>query len=193
MWVENVLAPHASRALVDEYEAGEWEQAVIPAATHNDHQGEHIRSSSVVWLPDDHWLATCLYDTLKRVNQAHFCFTLSGHEQVQLTRYQPGDHYHWHKDLWFPHPGEEEKPLAVQQIRKLSICVQLSDQLTYHGGDIVCQNSYGALVRYTDQGEDWRRQGSALVFPSTQMHCVTPVECGVRYSAVMWAKGPIWR
>ena len=170
-----------------------WQEATIGKADGTEGEDVSIRRSAVIWLPESHLLTHVLVGLIAKVNEAEFGFSLTRHEAVQLTRYLPGDHYRWHCDQFYPHPGQEEAPLSERTVRKLSIAVQLTHPSSYLGGDVVIQDSYGTALTGRERGEEWRALGSYLVFPSFLQHCVMPVKTGTRISAVMWATGPLWR
>ena len=170
-----------------------WQDATIGMASGGDTVDDSIRRSAVVWLPDGHLLTHLLVGILSTVNDMQFGFALTEHEAVQLTRYLPGDHYRWHCDQFYPHPGQEHVPIGGRTVRKLSIAVQLTRSSGYSGGDMVILDGHGVELSGRTRGEDWRALGSYLVFPSFLQHCVMPVKTGERISAVMWASGPLWR
>jgi len=70
--------------------------------------------------------------------------------------------------------------------RKLSMVVQLSDPAGYIGGNLQLMVSGAAKSMPRDRG-------SVVIFPSWQVHRVTPLESGVRYSLVAWIWGESFR
>lgn len=192
-WLPLVLSAEACEALIVEREQEPWSEARIGLPSGEQGAVSSIRQSSVQWLHDEHWLTAVLWSTIQRINSQDFEFLLTGHEQVQLTKYDRWGHYSWHTDLFFPSPGQGALPIQQQTIRKLSLSLLLSAPGTFHGGRFQAADSYGKGVDEVIRGEVWSTQGSALLFPSTLQHCVTPVTAGVRYSAVLWATGPVWR
>lgn len=71
--------------------------------------------------------------------------------------------------------------------RKLSLSILLNDPKEYEGGEL----------RLFDGGHkrpfDGKPVGTAAIFSSFTMHHVAPVTQGVRYSAVVWLRGPRFR
>ena len=135
------------------------------------------RSSSNVWIPfggDFHWLYERVAEASKELNI--WGFDLSGFfENFQLTLYRQGDHYSWHQDA-----GVDNMSL-----RKLSAVVQLSSMDEYAGGD---------LEFFLSQKDDaLKEQGTAIFFPSYQVHRVAPVIEGQRMSLVIWMSGNPYR
>ncbi len=89
-----------------------------------------------------------------------------------VSRYETGMQYGWHVD----------SPLAGQgpTIRSdVSMTVFLSDPESYEGGELVIQTEGGnALFKM--------RKGDAIIYPTTRLHVVNPVQRGVRTAAVTW-------
>jgi PKHD-type hydroxylase len=129
--------------------------------------------SWIEWNPNIDWVFQKLERIVASANQARFGYALSGFgEPLQFTQYLgPGHHYDWHKDL-----GSGQ-----YSIRKLSITVQLSDESKYAGGDLEFFGSDTATPR---------SRGTVVVFPSYEVHRVTPIKSGTRYSLVGWVSGP---
>jgi len=106
-------------------------------------------------------------------------------EHVQFATYKEGDFYGWHRDY-----GK-----GCSKNRKLSVSVQLSNSISYTGGDLVFKregwDANGTPVEEEILlGESARKRGSIIVFPSNLLHKITPVESGVRHSLVQWYSGP---
>lgn len=81
----------------------------------------------------------------------------------------------WHVDL-----GQNN----VSKFRKLTAVVQLSDEKSYEGGDLIIM--YPNNTEYKMP----RKKGSIIIFPSIVMHKVMPVTRGIRNSLVTFAYGP---
>ena len=87
-----------------------------------------------------------------------------------ISRSNVGDSYGWHVDNPFSRHGR----------RDLSFTCFLSDEGTYEGGSLMIQTG----------GEETREfrlpPGQIVFYPSSTLHCVTPVVSGVRYACVGW-------
>ncbi len=145
-----------------------------------------VRKSKSAFLKNnDNWLAERVLRVLIRANNT-FRFDivvdvknvveldtdrayLARAEPLQLAEYSDGGEYGWHMDTG---PGSAD-------LRKLSASVQLSAPEDYDGGDLEIWGSPAID----------RAQGTAVVFPSYQLHRVRPVTRGVRRSLVAWATG----
>ena len=93
---------------------------------------------------------------------------------LEFNRYDPGMFYKNHMDA--PLMGG----LRSQPIRSdLSFTVFLTDPRTYDGGEFVLQTPYGEQRVKEDAG-------SAIVYPSSMIHRVDPVQSGTRWAAVGW-------
>ena len=111
-------------------------------------------------------------------NQKMWKFDLSTmNESIQYTEYygsQEGG-YDWHMDCG----------IEIQNQRKISVTVQLSDSNEYEGGDL--QFNIGKEMTAPSQ------KGAAILFPSFYLHRVTPVTSGIRKSFVLWVGGEPYR
>jgi PKHD-type hydroxylase len=102
--------------------------------------------------------------------------------EIQFTEYygaeEGGGKYDWHVDIFWDNPMPFD--------RKLSVTIQLSEPSDYEGGQF-------EFFGMQSPGEEFRRRGSVLVFPSVFNHRVLPVTAGERLSLVTWVEGPKFR
>ena len=143
--------------------------------------GGAARQGNVSWIKNDarsEPLFTRLEKIATEINNKAYHFQLEGFgEPIQFTHYdRTGDHYAWHQDHG---PGRLSR-------RKLSMVVQLSDPSGYIGSNLQVMSS-GAPKNMP------RERGSVMIFPSWQVHRVTPLESGLRYSLVAWIWGEPFR
>lgn len=139
----------------------------------NPRQDHDIRKTSVVAIPDDHWLRDGMMGFCEKVNEDNWRLDITGNDVLQFGEYQVDGHYDWHMDVdpFYPVDGEHRKITAV---------LMLSPPDDYQGGEFEFHHqSLGKLG-----------QGDIVVFPSFLMHRVKPVTSGIRRSVVCWAKGP---
>ena len=118
-----------------------------------------------------------IIDKILSINQEVFGFHISDVEPFQYTTYEVGGHYRPHVDV--------QRPREMLRIRKLTFTLQLSDENSYDGGDLVIHTSPKPLMLP-------REAGTLLVFPTYQLHEVTTVTRGSRESLVGWIHGPMW-
>lgn len=137
-------------------------------------KNESIRKSSIEWLfnnEETFWIYERLTAYLHDVNSHRYKFDLHGFtEPLQLGLYQESGHYKWHSDF-----------AQGFTTRKLSIVLQLSDPSEYEGGKL---EFFGFENEKVHDG-----QGDLIFFPSFNVHRVTPVTKGERYSLVAWIGG----
>lgn len=131
-----------------------------------------------------HWLFERVRDRVQWANDNHFHFDLHGlWQNINYLRYQaamtpdeePG-HYDWHQD----YGG------GTSSQRKLSVVIQLSKPEDYDG----CRLHFFTQNEF-DPGHVG--QGDMIVFPSWQVHRVTPITRGERHALVSWVSGPPFR
>lgn len=147
-----------------------------------------IRRAEITWvddLPGGGWVMDRMIRLTAGVNRDNFGFDLTEFgESAQIARYgaEREGHFAWHSDI--ATKGGGGGTWAAQ--RKLTIVVQLSPPQAYDGG---------ALELWPDAQVTTapRDRGLATVFPSFQLHRVTPVTQGERFSLTLWAHGPAFR
>lgn len=175
-----------------EFSPGECETIIhiakgLPAAaalTGGDDAGQEnkiIRSSELHWAPETeqtNWIYDRLENVCLKVMQNWYPFRLSGFtEYIQLTRYfsSEGGHYDWHQDFG---PGNMSS-------RKLSLVMILSKPEDFEGGQLEVMAIPGP-----DKVVKQATQGTVIAFPSWELHRVSEVTRGERWSLVSWVHGP---
>jgi PKHD-type hydroxylase len=154
------------------------------------------RESHIAFLelePEIEWLTNKAINKITSINNKYQKWDLTHLDRFQYTTYQEGGYLTSHNDDYFDFITLPECPEPELYVRKLSISVMLNDPSEYEGGELEIQASKGV----TDQPYDIQKmrlpKGSAVVFPSFQIHSVHPVIKGVRKSLVIWFFGPKWR
>jgi PKHD-type hydroxylase len=126
---------------------------------------EETRKTKISWISKNKKMDIMIKDKLRdavlAINEQKYNFNLDSSEKVQFGEYGAGGHYTWHVDLGNEPTGE---------CRKLTICVQLSDECNYGGGNLMLL--VGGNQYYTVNN----KQGQAIIFPSWIPHIVTEVE-----------------
>jgi PKHD-type hydroxylase len=176
--VDNFLSRDECSKLIDQTES----KLALVAGKTEDHRAA-LRRSDIAWFsPDDghQWLFERIKECVSDINRNWFGYNLTGFEGIQFTKYasndgKAGDFFATHKD---------SKLLPGGTIRKLSFTIQLCEEGSYGGGDVVLYDSLTDCVKLS------RALGSISFFPSYTIHEVTPVTVGTRYSLVGWACGP---
>ena len=138
------------------------------------------RKSSIKWCPqneDWEWVYDKLGTMISEANNNMWKFDLTHmREQIQYTEYyEGGGQYDWHMDCG----------IGIQNQRKISVTVQLSQPDEYEGGDLEFNLGNHMVAP--------RVQGAAVIFPSFFLHRVTPITKGIRKSFVLWVGGEPYR
>jgi PKHD-type hydroxylase len=137
---------------------------------------QKIRKTSVVAIPEEHWLTEALMSFCEIVNRKFWDLDITECDVLQFGKYERGGHYDWHMDVDPFHAIDGKQ-------RKVTAVLALDDPDDYSGGELELQNkSLGKLT-----------QGDVVVFPSFLQHRVKPVHSGLRHTVVCWAKGPKFR
>lgn len=146
------------------------------------------RNSSVAWVKDQ-WLMDFVFTFMRTANEeAGWKYSVAAAEDIQITRYQPGDYFKWHRDGRGDHPSKYKGNNSIigGRVRKLSMTILLNDD--YEGGDF--QFATYAKEQCEVITPEYNKQGTVIVFPSDMEHRVLPVTKGTRYSLVTWFLGP---
>jgi PKHD-type hydroxylase len=193
-YFENVLS-HDTCDILLNLSNDEWKSGIIDnnteitdterieGTTRNWKEKKDLRTSDVKWVSGDNLniAIDILVPYMVSANdRAGWKFNVNEMQNCQLTRYNEGAFYTWHRDGGSCHLFN-----SGNRVRKLSMTVCLNDE--YEGGELqFC--SYGRTehtVGIPPQGK-----GTIIVFPSFLDHQVAPVTKGIRYSCVVWFTGP---
>lgn len=174
---------------------------------------EDIRSCEVSWIiASDKFSTEVIHqcnDIMTQVNHSYYGFDVWRPEPIQFTHYtfhedkEVKDHYDWHIDSSILARGNN--PFD----RKLSMSIQLSPSDSYTGCNLEFPDhanfmegnrdnagvnaQTGEPISSEDLAVVFKKQGTAILFPSFAHHRVTPIESGERYCLVNWMQGPRWR
>lgn len=139
------------------------------------------RKSKVRWANNFSDIRALLWSYVAEANRNAFGFSIENIGDIQFTEYQASykGNYDWHHDI--------DWNLEKAFDRKLTIVVQLTDPQKYKGGNFEFSEVQNPTLN------DFKQQGSIIVFPSYLQHRVTEVTDGTRYSLVSWFEGPRWK
>ncbi len=145
-----------------------------------------IRNSHNSWL-QPFWIYKEIKPYIESSNRlGGWNFNYNVIENFQFTKYEgtQKQHYTWHSD----NASSDEE---TKQVRKLSTIIMLSDPKNFKGGDLEFYE-YGPpkMKNKILKTNNIKHQGTIITFPSFLIHRVLPVTKGVRYSLVVWHKGP---
>ena len=144
---------------------------------------QQLRRAEIVWtddLPGCDWLMPQAMRLVAEANRDAFGFDLTDFgESAQIARYgaERAGHFGWHSDIGAG---------AWASRRKLTIVIQLSPPEAYQGGTLEIWPDATPIPAP-------RARGLATIFASFQLHRVTPVTAGTRWSLTLWAHGPAFR
>ena len=98
---------------------------------------------------------------------------------LEFNRYDPGMFYKNHMDAALM-GGVRGQPMRAD----LSFTVALTDPAAYKGGDFVAETPFGE--------ERMRLEaGNAIIYPSSMIHRVEPIEEGTRWAAIGWIQSMV--
>lgn len=141
---------------------------------------QSYRESDVTWITDPFWMS-CFFKIISDINVVSgLNFNVQSVENLQLTRYvAPAGHYNFHMDGNGYTPRKESREGLT---RRLSMSILLNDPSEFEGGNFMFQ--IGAEPYSVEMNK-----GDVIVFPSYNLHKVSQVTRGTRYSLVAWALG----
>jgi PKHD-type hydroxylase len=144
---------------------------------------EDVRRSEIRWLDykEYKWVYDIAWAVAKKVNEKYRFEIKPIREMIQLSIYDESvqGFYSWHTDA-----------TIYNMSRKISMSIPLSSPAEYVGGELQFMAS-GIGVGGVP-GSVLQPKGGVIAFPSFEMHRVTPVTKGRRYSLVIWVNGPAW-
>jgi len=160
-------------------------------------QDLNMRDSKISWI-EDRWITTMLHSYVTLANREMWNYDIFPDQELsacQYTTYDRNGHYGWHADtinipMVASKDPEKDDLSSGRVVRKLSVTLQLTDNLQYGGGDFEMVSTNGVPVKIEDK---LKSKGTIFVFPSFLMHRVTPVTTGIRRSLVNWYVGPPFR
>lgn len=132
------------------------------------------RSAKEMFIDADNteWLYDKIEKACMMVNATVFKLDIRGFKgKMRFLKYGEGDFFDWHMDYGRSKISD----------RKLVVCIQLSGEDEYEGGD---------LQLITDKFSVPREKGTAAVFPSYLLHRVTRITSGCRKSLIALIGGP---
>ena len=143
---------------------------------------ETVRRASIVEVDDRTMtLLGAKLDSVQPIAARHFGIALTEREGLGLVRYPPGGFFRRHRDRgevasW---PPAARRQIAVVVFLNSSRAIDQEGVFT--GGVLrLIEDDVGAIVYLHPQA------GTLLAFPATALHEVTPVERGVRDTAIDW-------
>lgn len=183
-WIwEGILSKELCDAIILESDKLNYGEGLIGGGYHPSAYNKEIRNTNIAFFERFHWIeGICLNYAAAANLSSGWNFELSCPESVQYAKYFPDQHYIPHRDSIIRNDNND--------MRKISVSIQISDPNDYEGGDLIIghedSNEYVAI-------DQFKKRGSVIVFPSIVKHGIMPVTRGVRHSAVCWIHGPKFR
>jgi len=174
-YIDQAVSEKDCDEFIAKYKDVEFNDGLLdPSVPKNKEKIAH-RKSKVHWLGNNDLIVRALWSYVLEMNYSFWKLNLEGYQSVQLTKYDDGCYYEWHKDELF----------KDDTARKLSAVLQLSKPEDYKGCKL-------QLFNGVDEPEELpiKQQGSLIVFKADEWHRVTKLTEGTRYSLVMWITGP---
>jgi len=138
-----------------------------------------IRNSRIFFIPssneDSQWIFKKVASAVLELNEKLFQLDIEKIETLQFSEYTSS-----YSGMYNPHIDNIYESCGY---RKLSFSIQLSDENSYEGGDLLLH------IGPTPTPAK-KTKGTISIFPSYTLHEVTPVTKGTRYSLVGWVWGP---
>jgi len=159
---------------------GQWQEAGVGGENITGRNvRKEIRDSKVCWSRCPN-LYDMVWSYVNNANeQAMWKFQLDCAQAMQITKYEEGGFYEFHKDgNGFTRDVASKESESYNKTRKLSMTVVLNED--YEGGE---------FEFFEDNQLIKEKRGTVIVFPSYILHRVRPVTKGIRYSLVVWFCG----
>lgn len=174
-----MLSPRPAAAPIQAGEFVVWENAF--SASDLDAIEQHgdvlADAAGIGWIergPQTDWLYQRMEEIALRINAQFFQYELFG--LAARMRYgAQNSATDWHTD----HDDARDEP------RKISLCLQLSQDDAWQGGDL---ELHGHALQAAPRG-----RGTLVAFPAYVLQRVTPFVLGSRKSLTVWASGPEFR
>ena len=170
------FSPEQCEAIINACEKPLWLQGEVDSGQVNK-KLRNVRQQGLM-MNEEGWPHTRILDLMKQANEVRFKFDVSGfmnYDAPMIMEYGKGCHYDWHIDVGKGVPN-----------RKLSYTIQLSKPEDYEGGNL---EFLGTQIKQ----EEFRQQGTCIIFPSFLAHKVSKVKSGTRYAIVGWVHGPTYK
>jgi len=175
--IPGVLSEQEVRYLVDELNQAEWVDGRATVGA----QGAQVKNNQQVDTHTERY-AKLQAKVLEAVNRHSLFFAAALPKTLSsplFNRYQQQETYGFHVD-----GAVRQHPQNGWMRTDLSATLFLSDPASYDGGELTINDTYG-------QHSVKLPAGDLVLYPSSSLHCVTPVTRGVRVASFMWIQSMI--
>ncbi|ARU95264.1 Fe2+-dependent dioxygenase [Tatumella citrea] len=174
--IAGLLSKQEVRQVLDKLSQCRWVDGRATTGT----QGAQVKANQQVDTNSEQWqeLQQYLLNTLNSHPQ-FFSATLPVNISSPLfNRYSGGGTYGFHVDGAVRREGNEWLRTDI------SATLFLTEPDSYEGGELIIQDTYG-------QHSVKLPAGDMILYPSSSLHCVTPVTQGERIASFMWIQSMI--
>ena len=175
--IPGVLSEQEVRSLVDELNQAEWVDGRATVGA----QGAQVKNNQQVDTRSERY-AQLQAKVLDAVNRHSLFFAAALPKTISsplFNRYQQQETYGFHVD-----GAVRQHPHSGWMRTDLSATLFLSSPESYDGGELTINDTYG-------QHSEKLPAGDLVLYPSSSLHCVTPVTRGVRVASFMWIQSMI--
>ncbi len=175
--IPGVLSEQEVRFLVDELNHAEWVDGRATVGA----QGAQVKNNQQVDTRSERY-AQLQAKVLEAVNRHSLFFAAALPKTISsplFNRYQQHETYGFHVD-----GAVRQHPHSGWMRTDLSATLFLSSPESYDGGELTINDTYG-------QHSVKLPAGDLVLYPSSSLHCVTPVTRGVRVASFMWIQSMI--
>ena len=175
--IPGVLSADEVRQLVDELNRAEWVDGRATVGA----QGAQVKKNQQVDTRSARYQSLQV-KVLEAVNRHSLFFAAALPKTISsplFNRYQQQETYGFHVD-----GAVRQHPHSGWMRTDLSATLFLSAPESYDGGELVVNDTYG-------QHSVKLPAGDLVLYPSSSLHCVTPVTRGVRMASFMWIQSMI--
>lgn len=144
-------------------------------------QGAQVKNNQQVDTGSELYIAL-QKAVLSAINQNALFFSAALPKTISMplfNRYQDNETYGFHVD-----GAVRSHPESGWMRTDLSATLFLSSPESYDGGELIVNDTYGQHAVKLPAGD-------VVLYPSSSLHCVTPVTRGVRVASFMWVQSMI--
>lgn len=175
--IPGVLSAEEVHGLVAQLDQAEWVDGKATVGA----QGAQVKNNQQVDTRCEQY-AALQATVLAAVNRHSLFFAAALPKTLSsplFNRYQQQETYGFHVD-----GAVRQHPHSGWMRTDLSATLFLSDPESYDGGELTINDTYG-------QHSVKLPAGDLVLYPSSSLHCVTPVTRGVRVASFMWIQSMI--
>lgn len=175
--IPGVLTPQDVAQCRQQLEQADWIDGRVTTGA----QGAQVKNNQQVDTNSELYIAL-QKAVLSAINQNALFFSAALPKTISMplfNRYQDNETYGFHVD-----GAVRSHPESGWMRTDLSATLFLSSPDSYDGGELIVNDTYGQHTVKLPAGD-------VVLYPSSSLHCVTPVTRGVRVASFMWVQSMI--